>query len=312
VTLFPSIYALLYLLLSIFANDVLPIFIVASVGFLLARFLKADVKTLSRVTFNALVPCLVFNLLVTSQISPDEFGKMVLFTVCVVLGIGMIGWLVTRPLRFSRALTGAFLIVIMFSNGGNYGLSVNNFAFGKEALARATIYFVTSTILMYTVGVFLASSGKSGYRKALTGIFKIPAVYGVIAAVIVMLTRTTLPPPVMRPIELLSGASLPMMILVLGMQLERAIKPENPLLIGLATVLTLIISPLLALWLVKILGLSGAARQAAMIEASMPTAVVTTILALEYEVVPSFVTSVVLVSTLLSPVTVTLLIAFLK
>ena len=300
------------LLLSIFANDVLPVFVVASVGYLLARFLRVDVKTLSRVVFNALAPCLVFNLLVTSKISPNEFGKMVLFTVCMVLSIGLIGRLITLPLRLDRAMVSAFLIVIMFSNAGNYGLSVSNFAFGQEALARATIYFVTSTVLMYTVGVFVASSGKSGYRKALTGVFRIPAVYGVLAAAAVMLTSTTLPPPVMRPIELLSGASLPMMMLVLGMQLERAAKPENPLLIGLATVLTLIISPLLALGMVKALDLSGAARQAAIIEASMPTAVVTTILALEYEVVPSFVTSVVFVSTLLSPITVTLLIAFLR
>jgi predicted permease len=160
--------------------------------------------------------------------------------------------------------------------------------------------------------VFVASSGKSGDRKALTGVFKIPAVYGVLAAGVVILSKTTLPPPVMRPIELLSGASLPMMMLVLGMQLERASKPENPLLIGLAIVLTLVISPLLALGMVNILGLSGAARQAAVIEASMPTAVVTTILALEYEVMPSFVTSVVFVSTLLSPITVTLLIALVR
>ena len=83
-------------------------------------------------------------------------------------------------------------------------------------------------------------------------------------------------------------------------------------LIGLAIVVTLVISPLLAFGMVNVLGLSGAARQAAMLEASMPSAVVTTILALEYGVMPSFVTSVVLASTLLSPITVTLLIAFLK
>lgn len=300
------------LLLSIFASDVLPIFLVASVGFLLARFLKADVRTLSRVVFNALAPCLVFNLLVTSKISPDEFGRMALFSVCVILGVGLIARLVTLPFKLDRAMVSALLIVVMFSNGGNYGLSVNSFAFGQEALARATIYFVTSSVLMYTVGVFLASSGKSGYRKALTGVFKIPAVYGVIAAAVVMLTKTTLPAPILRPIELLSNASLPMMMMVLGMQLERAGKLEKPLWVGLATVLTLVVSPLLAFGLVNVLDLSGAARQAAMIEASMPTAVVTTILALEYEVMPSFVTNVVFVSTLLSPITVTLLIAFLK
>jgi predicted permease len=76
--------------------------------------------------------------------------------------------------------------------------------------------------------------------------------------------------------------------------------------------LTLVVTPLLGFALVNGLGLSGAARQAAMIEASMPAAVVTTILALEYQVVPSFVTGVVFVSTLLSPFTVTLIIAFLK
>jgi predicted permease len=102
------------------------------------------------------------------------------------------------------------------------------------------------------------------------------------------------------------------MMLVLGMQLERAAIPERPLLVVLATVLTLVVTPLLALGLVQLMGLSGAARQAAVIEASMPTAVVTTILALEYEIAPAFVTGTVFLSTLLSPFTVTLLIAFLK
>jgi len=300
------------LLLSIFANDVLPIFLVASVGFLLARFLKADVKTLSRVTFNALVPCLVFNLLVTSKISPDEFGKMALFTTCLILGIGLIGRLITLPLRLDHATVAAFLIVVMFSNGGNYGLSVNLFAFGQEALARATIYYITSTILMYTVGVFLASSGQRNAREALVGVFRIPAVYGVLAAVLALVTGVIVSPVVMRPVQLLGNAALPCMILVLGMQLERTERIERPLLVGLAAVLSLIITPLWAWVLVNGLGLSDVARQAAMVESSMPAAVVTTILALEYQIAPSFVTNTVFVSTLLSPITVTLVIAFLK
>jgi predicted permease len=127
-----------------------------------------------------------------------------------------------------------------------------------------------------------------------------------------MVTKTQLPLSVMRPIKLLSDAALPIMMMVLGMQLERAALPQRPWLIGLATVLTLVMAPLLGFALVTVLGLSGAARQAAIIEASMPSAVVTTILALEYEIVPSFVTGVVFVSTLLSPFTVTLLIALLK
>jgi len=144
------------------------------------------------------------------------------------------------------------------------------------------------------------------------GVIRIPAIYGAAAAIVVLLTQTTVPQPIMRPIQLLGSAALPCMILVLGMQMERMTKPERPLLVGLATVLSLIITPLLGLGLVNLLGLSGAARQAAMLESAMPTAVVTTILALEYQVAPSFVTSAVLFSTLFSPLTVTVLITLLK
>jgi predicted permease len=204
------------------------------------------------------------------------------------------------------------MIVVMFSNGGNYGLSVNSFAFGQAALARATIYYVTSAILMYTVGVLIASSGQSSFHKALAGVFKIPAVYGVLAAIVVMLTQTAVPQVVMRPVQLLGNAALPCMILVLGMQMERTTKFERPLLVGLATFLSLVVTPLLAFGLVSLLGLSGVARQAAMIESSMPAAVVTTILALEYRVAPGFVTGAVFISTLLSPITVTLIIALVR
>ncbi len=300
------------LLLSILADDILPIFLVAAVGFLLARYLHANVQTLSRVTFNALVPCLVFNLLVTSKISSDEFGRMVVFSAGAVLGIGLIARLVTLPLHLDRAMLSAFLVVVMFSNSGNLGLSVNLFAFGQDALARATIYYITSTILMYTVGVFMASSGQATVRQALAGVLKVPALYAVAIAGIVMATQTALPTPVTRAIQLLSGASIPIMLLVLGMQLERTSELEQPWLVGLAVVLTLVVAPVLAFILVRVLGLSGAARQAAIIEASMPTAVVTTILALEFKIAPTFVTSVVMLSTLLSPFTVTLLIALLK
>ncbi len=297
------------LLLSIFANDVLPIFMVAGVGFTLARVLKADVRTLSRVTFNALSPCLVFHLLVTSSLSAADFGRMTALAVVVVVGIGLVGRLVTLPLGLNRAMTSAFLIVVMFSNSGNYGLPVVLFAFGREALAHATVYFVANAVAIYTLGVFLASAGRRSVGQAARGVLKVPAVWGVVAAAVVMGFGLHLPPPLMRPVELLSGAALPTMILVLGMQLERGAWPERPGLVALASILTLIVTPMIALGASHLLGLTGFARQAAVVQSGMPSAVLTTIIALEFDVAPSFVTACVLMSTLASPITVTLLIA---
>ena len=300
-------------LLSIFANSILPIFVVAGVGFFLARRLRADVKTLSGVAFNALAPCLIFDTLVTSTLNFGEFGRMALFSVCVIAAAGLIAWLTSFPLRLDRPTTSAFVAVAMFANAGNYGLPLVFFAFGQEALTRATVYLVIHIILLYSVGIVLVSSGgRDGLRQALKNVARVPHIYAIAAAGVIMATGTAAPEPVMRSIGMLSDAALPMMVLVMGMQLERAAFPERPALVGLATAVRLVVLPLLALGLAYVFGLTGADRQAAVIQASMPAAVMITVLAGEFQASPTFATAVVFLSTVLSPFTLTPLIAFLQ
>ena len=299
-------------LLSIFASDILPVFVIAGAGFLLGRKLQASVQTLSRVSFYALTPCLAFKMLATSKMTGPEAGRMVLMAVLVTATMGLLARVAAIPLGLNRAELSAFLLVSMFSNGGNYGLPVVMFAFGSEALAHGTVYFVTSAILTYTFGVLIAAAGKRSMARAVAGIAKVPAVYGVAAASLVLVTGLSVPAALMRPVDLLSDAALPMMILVLGMQLERATVPDRPWTVVLAVTLSLVAAPIVALGLASLLRVSGSARQASVTLASMPVAVITTILALEFDVAPAFVTSAVFLSTILSPLTLTPLLAYLR
>jgi len=300
------------LVASIFASDILPIFIIAGVGFLLARRFGASVKTLATVTFNALSPCLVFDQLVSAQISGSQSLRVAAFCVLLTIAIGIAARLTTLPLRLDRTTLSSFLLVAMFSNSGNYALPVVLFAFGKEALAFASVYFVTSAILIYTAGILVAASGHGSVRTALARLLRVPAVYAVAAAIIVLATGAVVPVAAMRPIRLLSDAAIPVMLLVLGMQLERATTPRHPIAVAAAVVLSLVVAPILAFGLTAVLGLAGAARQAAIIEASMPAAVITTVLALEFDLDAGFATNVVFFTTLLSPLTLVLLIAYLQ
>src|SRR5215472_13641742 len=289
------------LVASIFASDILPIFVAAGDGFILARRFRAEVKTLSTVAFNSLSPCLVFNQLVTAQVSGSQSLCVAAFCVLLTLAIGLIARIASVPLRLDRLTLSSFLLVAMFSNSGSYALPVVLFAFGSQALSFASVYFVTSAILIYTAGVLVAASGRGSVRLALTRLLKVPAIYAVVAAVVVL-----------RPIGLLSDAAIPVMLLVLGMQLERAVLPKHPAAVVAAVVLSLVVAPMIAFGLTWLLGLTGAAKQAAIIEASMPAAVITTVLALEFDLDAAFSTSVVFFTTLLSPLTLVLLIAYLQ
>jgi predicted permease len=299
-------------LLSVFASDLLPIFVIAGAGFALARWLKASATTLTHVVFYALLPCFAFRLLISTVATGRQFGKMVLMAVLVMLAMAAVGALLSMLLRLSRTESTAFLLVVMFSNGGNYGLPVVSFAFGEEALSYATVFFLTGSVLMNTVGAFLAAAGRRSLRTAAMSALRMPAIYGIAAAMLVLITGIGIPTPLLRPITMLSDAALPLMILVLGMQLERASAPKRLALVAAAVCVSLVVAPLIALGLTSLLNVTGAARQAVVVLSSMPVAVVTTILALEFDASPDFVTSAVFLSTVLSPITLTPLIVYLS
>jgi malate permease and related proteins len=300
------------LLVSILVSDILPIFAIAGAGFLLARYGSVDVKMLSRVVFFSLLPCLAFRMLVTSSASGPNVARLILAAVLIMGVMGLVGYAAAKGLGLDGKHLRAFLMVVMFSNGGNYGLPVVRFAFGSEALTYATIFFLTGSVLTYVVGAFFAGSHHKRLAGALEKVWKMPSLYGLALALVVRAAGRPIPESIMRPIDLLSDAALPLMILVLGMQLERAVWPSRPGIVILAVGISLLVAPVVALGLAGLIGITGAARQSAVILSSMPVAVVTTILALEFDLAPEFVTSAVFLSTILSPLTLTPLIAYLR
>src|SRR5690606_6198743 len=140
---------------------------------------------------------------------------------------------------------------------------------------------------------------------ALRGVLRVPALYSAAAAGLVLAFDVTPPAALMRPLSLLSDAAVPLMILVLGMQIEKATWPERPGVVAVAVLISLVATPLAAFGLAQLVGLSGPAYQAGVLQSSMPTAVVTTMLVLEFGGAINFVTSAVCAATLLSPFTLT-------
>jgi predicted permease len=300
------------LLVQILLNNIIPIFLAIGAGVALAHLADVDPSTLSKAVLYVFSPCLVYTLLTDIEFQSDEVVRIVVATVANVTISGALAWAIGRVLGLSRVLTTALMLAAMFTNSGNYGLSLNNLAFGEEALARAAIFFVTNSVLAYTIGIYLASSGRLTAREALKSLLSIPPIYAALLALATAVTGIRLPGPVMTSVRILGSASIPVMLLILGIQIASARRLVNVRLVGLASSLRLVLGPVVALVLVTLLQLSGPARQATVVEASMPTAVMVTVLATEFDIEPAFVTSSVVLSTLLSPITLTLLIAFLS
>lgn len=296
---------------SLFINNLLPIILIAGVGFILQRVLKIDPRGLSRVIFYSFTPAFIFSILASTQIEANEMLQMVGLAVTLSIIIGTLSFGIGRVLQLDPRSTSAFILTATFINAGNYGLSLNSFALGDVGLLWASIFFITSAMLLNSVGVYVATAGRASPKKALIGLLKVPSVYAIPLALLVRVNDIEIPLAIWRPIDLIGSAAVPSMLILLGMQIARAGLPKRKDLLAASVGLRMFVSPLFAWFLAPLMGLSGVGRQAGILQAAMPTAVLTTVIATEFDVEPEFVTGVVLVTTLISPLTLTPLLAIL-
>lgn len=298
-------------LLLIVLDNIIPILTVAGVGFWVGRRFRIEPRPLGQLIFNVFSPALVFHLLSTTPVDGQELGQIVLLTIIFQLLMAALSFGV---LHFSSAskIHKASIIVSTFSiNAGNYGLSLVSFAFSADVLARAIIIFIANILLNNTLGVFVASSGQRSLKQALLSILHVPAVYASIAAFVVTGLDLALPVPIARSINIMADAAIPAMLILLGLQLGQSTRIERPSLVGLSVALKMFVAPVIALGLVLFFHLSGSAAAALIIQASMPTAVVTIVLASEFGLDERLTLSTVLASTLTSPITLSIIILLL-
>jgi len=298
-------------LLSVFANNILPIILLSGAGFTLAKLLHIESRSLGRVVFYVFSPMLIFDLLVKNKLNFSEAVGVILFTITIILSMGALTYLLGSLLKIERPALISILITTMFANTGNYGLPLVSFAFGEKALPYAGIYFVTTTTLFYTLGVLLASLGHMNIKEAALGLFKIPTLYAVALAVIINAWSITIPAPVTRAVDLAAGGTIPLMLILLGVELSRVELSGNIRALQLSVVLRLLIAPLIALLFAALFGFKGVVREGAVTQASMPSIVSSTVLATEYQLDSKLITAVIFISTILSPLTLTPLLVFL-
>lgn len=292
-------------LLAIFANNLLPILLIAACGFALGRTTHVEARTLGRVTFNIFSPVLIFRLLTDSQLNIGRIAQMLGYTSAVFFLMGSLAYLAGRLFRLPRPILVAVVLVVATSNNGNYGMPLIGFAFGEEALAYASLYYVVIAILTNTVGVLWASLGRMDVKQALLGLLKVPMLYALGIALLFIRTGWVIPAPLDRTITLLAGAAIPSMLILLGLELSRFAWSKHTTAMILGILLRLVAGPLMGSSLANAFGLQGAARQAGITQTAMPAAVITTVLASEYDLEPQLVTAIVFFSTLLSPLTLT-------
>ena len=294
----------------VFLNVVTPVFILVVIGYFVGPHLKIDARSLSRTAYFVFIPAFVFNIISEAKIDSELALQMLSFILVAQIAVALLGFLVGKALRQSREITAAFVLIATFGNVGNFGLPLIVFRLGETARTYATVYFVATVFISFVICVGVASWVRSGGVTAVFSVFKTPALIALIPALVFNITDVEVPIFLSRLSGLLGQAMIPVMLITLGVQMGEIPKIKISFNVFAASTVRLIGGPVLALLIVPYFGLEGLERSTGILQAAMPAAVLASIIALEYKLLPEFVTTTVLFSTLYSILTLTVILTF--
>ena len=297
---------------SILLDNILPTFLAMGGGVLLDRQLHIDKKSLSRMALYLLTPCFIFTSITQSDVEPARFGNLLIYIALLTVAMVVLGLLIGRLLRWPGRLVDALVLSVAFVNAGNFGLSVVLFSYGEVGLELATVAFVASNFACNSVAAFFAARSRGGQKRALLKMLKLPGLYAFLLALVFRALEWTVPQLLLKPVSLIGRASVPIMLMMLGVQLSQTRLGRRYREVAVGVFVRLVVGTLVAVVLAPVVGLEGLARKVAIVEGSTPTAVSSSLMAVEFDADAEYVTSVVFFSTLLSSISLAVLMWFLK
>jgi predicted permease len=273
------------------AGIILPVFSIIALGWLYARRVKPDMAAVNRLSMNVLAPALVFSALASKDFDVARNKLLIIGSVGVVLGSGLLAWPFARLMRASVR---TFVPPMMFNNCGNMGLPLAALAYGSAGFSPMVALFTISNLLQFTLGVWILD-----HRARFGNLLRNPMVIATIVGFAFALVHPPLPAWLSVAIKLVGDALIPMMLLSLGVRLYEASFADWRIgvVVGLVCPLTGIA---IALLLASALDLDATQQGLLILFGSLPPAVLNFMVAEQFRQEPGKVASIVLIGNLLA------------
>jgi malate permease and related proteins len=270
---------------------ILPVFSIILLGYLYARRVKPDMAMVNRISMEVLAPALVFSALASKGFDIAANKLLMLGSVGVVLGSGLLAWPYARLMHTDPR---TFVPPMMFNNCGNMGLPLAVLAYGTAGFAPMVALFTISNLLHFTLGVWIVD-----HHARFGNLLRNPIVIATILGFAFAVVHPPIPEWLTVSIKLVGDALIPMMLLSLGVRLYEVRWDDWRLGIvgGLVCPLTgLAIAALLAPWL----GLDRMQQGLLILFGCLPPAVLNFMVAEQFRQEPAKVASIVVIGNILS------------
>ena len=276
---------------------IVPVFLVVALGWAWARRTKPDMAWVNRLNMTVLAPALIFTALAGKDFDLAANRMLILGSIGVVVGSGLLAWPLSRLLREDVR---TFVPPMMFNNCGNMGLPLAVLAYGQPGFSAMVALFTISNLLHFTLGVWIID-----HHAKFGRLLRNPIVIATVVGFAFAAFHPPLPEWLMQALKLTGDALIPMMLLSLGVRLT-AIRWRDARLGVIGALVCPLTGIAMAALLSPVLGLDPQQQGLLLLFGCLPPAVLNFMLAEQFHQEPGKVASIVLIGNFLAVATVPL------
>ena len=294
------------LFLDILTKVTLPIVVMVALGWLLQPRLKLDVGTLNRLQVYVVMPAFFVHFLSSGNQPISVVWPVFYFGIVQFLILIPIGWLAAMVFCMRHGLGPVIGLATAYANVGFFGVPVTLLAFGPDFLIHQSVLAALMATLTCTVGVWMLAPAGGSILAKLRTVFETPLIPSIIIGLLLRGFEIRIPTLIQQPIELLGTIFTPLALYTLGAQVAatNAVKIEwGPQI--LVQSLKFLVAPAITWWICATMGLPRDVTNVIVVATATPVGVLISIFAAEYKTEFEFISTSIVVSTILSPLFVT-------
>ncbi|WP_203141456.1 AEC family transporter [Marinobacter mangrovi] len=278
-------------MLSAYLNALFPVVFCAVLGLILARRTTLlDSPALSRLVTLIGLPALILKAMLGMD-TPIWSVSDTLIAILAVLALSAVVGAIA--LKLSGLEVRGYLSMLVNPNTGNLGIPLVFSLLGDQALVHAVVVSTVVQISHFTLGVWLLSG-----RFSFKAIFSNASIIALLVGLVWVATGIEAPEAVTRTLDILAGMTIPVMLLLLGRSLASINLRELGQvwrIVGLS-IGRVVLGLGSALAVISVLPLEPIVAHTILIQASMPVAVISYILASHYNGPKDDIAAVILLS----------------
>lgn len=288
-------------------TTILSIIIMIGLGYFLKRidFLsEKDIDPFNKIVMYILMPCMIFHAIYGADLSLiPKLGILPFIILASSFVTGVVSYIILKQLKLGDRKLWSVLVTVMIANTAFMGYPVTLGIYGQAGFLRA-IFCDMATLCIFLILSFVLILKFGGTVK--TAVKKI-AFFPPLWAVVLGLTLNWLNIPIGSVLDYtvnyLGQGAIPLIMVTLGLSIDFSALSRSKAMIVFTSLMKLAFFPIVAFFIVNYLGLVNLEYNVAIVEAAMPSGMMSLLLAITYKLDYELTSDCILINTVISLIT---------